>query len=103
MPKRTDNDFDVLKDIWIPPYTVNQWQYYGQVDKETGKKPDGIGMAVSGDGKMIIEGGFFDGALTPVYRCACEMAPNNIFYRLYIRSNENTTYEIRFYKCFYKD
>ena len=103
MPRRVDNDFERLEDIWIPPYEVNQWHYYGQVDKETGKKPDGIGMAVSGDGRMVIEGGFLDGSITPVYREACEMAANNTFYRLYIRSAEHTTHRIRFYKCSSKD
>jgi len=42
-------------------------QYYGQVDRETFTKPDGIGLVVT-ENCFIMEGNFNDGVLEPTCR-----------------------------------
>ena len=64
-PYRPDNEFRTLKGVKLG-YDV--YDYYGQVDRKTGLRPDGVGLAVRADGGRIIEGGFNDGNWEPTYR-----------------------------------
>ena len=64
----TSNPFAELNGISIDNWNFQtfsgKWDYYGQVDSETGSKPNGVGIAIRSDEKghgEILEGDFKDG------------------------------------------
>ena len=62
LPYHPLNDFETLRGIKLG---IIYYDYFGQIDKETGSKPEGVGVAVSTDNSfkksIIVEGGFKDG------------------------------------------
>ena len=64
LPFKTGNTIKEIPDIEVDGVLC---QYYGQVDRETFTKPDGIGLVVNQHG-FIMEGHFNDGVLEPTCR-----------------------------------
>ena len=64
IPLKPQNEFKVIERIKIDAV---QYDYCGQIDKTT-QKPDGLGLAIRGDGGRMIEGVFNQGEIEPIYQ-----------------------------------
>ena len=69
------------------------------MDQETGQLPDGVGVAVSADGKMVLEGAFDKGQIRPVYRYATDLGLNNLYFQFFLTGNDGRYYQVKFYKA----